>query len=663
MYRRNEYVALGEYRRGDSRLSWRTDVTDLDGEDYEWHEDRSKRQVGYISSAFIISYLLVFLTIVAATLAVIVFIKTRHKSGSLLSNQSINLYTGHCDSSLHTYNLIGHFLINSLGTIVLASSNYLQQICSSPDFKTIKKRIEEGKDLKFGSNSPSSVFRQKKSLTFLWISLLLTSLPLHIMINGILGYAVNSIPATSSAIQVTTPGAADTPSYATNWTVVPADQCAPLLIQSMAYVTSFQNITILVNPNPAAPFSFYNDFMQEAGTLTYPYVPTASDISICYINPVNSECQLTVRWFPLLCTAGALLIKATIAFIALHRHEHFRRRIFNSLGDMIAFGSRHRNLRERAARDTDMLNSQPCRELKIRWRQALGRLDLLIAIFWWTSSVGVLSFGLFEWFTAGGSITWSDRFKRFGLGSVDPSTSFVPEGSNYGGNASTFPVQVILANCPQLWLSIGYLLWNNQISRIWMEREWRLFYRHAKKPRVSYPLEGKNPGIRATRWLQLPYWVTFILMGLNTVLHWLVSQTLFVVEILATQTKPAKFYLNFSPFAIVCVGGASTILVLGMTIFYFVPIKTWMPLMAGSLRTVLTSCLHLPPPLPEGGIMWGDISSERERLAGFGEVAADLVPGATYPGNRELEPKHLRNRGSVATFRSYAESERVPFIR
>lgn len=153
-------------------------------------------------------------------------------------------------------------------------------------------------------------------------------------------------------------------------------------------------------------------------------------------------------------------------------------------------------------------------------------------------------------------------------------------------------------------------------------------------------------------------------MALNTVLHWLVSQTLFVVEILPNQQKPANFYLNFSPLAIICVGGASTILVLGMTIFYFVPIKSWMPLMAGSLRTVLESCLYLPsPPLPKGGIMWGDISTERQRLAGFGILAAELVPGAIYPGNRELEPRNLRSRGSVTTFASYGDSDRIPLIR
>jgi hypothetical protein len=286
-----------------------------------------------------------------------------------------------------------------------------------------------------------------------------------------------------------------------------------------------------------------------------------------------------------------------------------------------------------------------------------------VAIFWWVSALGVLSFGIFELFSVGGRIGWKDRFKRFGLGTIDPATSIINSGSSYTGSPSTFPLQVIIANCPQLWLSIGYLLWNNQLSRIYMEREWRQFYHQRIRPRVSYPLIRKEPGLRSTRWLQLPYGISIILMIVNTILHWLVSQTLFVVEILPTATKPANFYLNFSPFAIVCVGGASTLLVLGITIFYFIRFKTWMPLMAGSLRIVLESCRYLPTPkdldgritLPKDGIMWGDISTQTERRAGFDADASPLVTGAIYPDNRELEAIHIRrlpvrDRGSISTF-------------
>ena len=652
---RYEFQRIPVNRRdAPSRLSLRSN---LEGPDYEWQKDI--KALGYVSHAFIITYILVFFSIATAVLASIVFVKTRRQSGSLLSVQSITLFTDSCNSSLHTYNLLGHFIINGLGTIILASSNYLQQICSSPNFEHIKKRIENGKDLKFGSNSPGAVFRQSGSLSLLWLVMLITSLPLHIMINGILGYAVTSLSATTQAIQLPTTDLP--PAYAANWTIVPSAQCAQMLVNSIAFVTEFNNITILVNPNSEAPFDFYNNYLTEAASSGNHYVAKASDIQSCYVNEVTSQCELTVRWFPLVCTAAALFVKALIAYIGLYRHSHFRRRIFNCLGDMIALGSRHPHLRQRAA-NAGMFRGQPCRLLRIPWRKALGFWDFLVAVFWWVSALGVLVFGIVEWQIIGQGLNISDRLKRFGLGTIDPTTSIIPGGTYFGdGSANTLPLQILIANSPQLWLSIGYLLWNNQITRIWMEHEWRSFYRHRQPPRVSYNPGEKGSGMKSTRWLQLPYWISALLMAINTVMHWLVSQTLFVVEILASEDNPAVFYLNYSPFAIICVGFAATILVLAITVYYFTPIRTWMPLMGGSLLVVLESCVRLDS-FPDDGIMWGDISTDTLRLAGFGPLANPLVPGVYYPSDRTLEPEHLRHRGSVLSFSSSRSSDQHPLL-
>jgi hypothetical protein len=139
-------------------------------------------------------------------------------------------------------------------------------------------------------------------------------------------------------------------------------------------------------------------------------------------------------------------------------------------------------------------------------------------------------------------------------------------------------------------------------------------------------------GVKPTRWLQLPYWLTGILMTISTIMHWLVSQTLFVVEILGKDSSPGYFYINYSPFAIFSIGVVSTILVVLITIYYFLPVRTWMPLMAGSARVVFESCVRLEPNLPLEGIEWGDVSTPMKRLAGFGNVARELKKGATYPG-------------------------------
>jgi hypothetical protein len=82
------------------------------------------------------------------------------------------------------------------------------------------------------------------------------------------------------------------------------------------------------------------------------------------------------------------------------------------------------------------------------------------------------------------------------------------------------------------------------------------------------------------------------------------------------------------------------VLVFGITFYYFIPIRTWMPLMAGSTRVVFDSCFQLPNTgLPRSGIGWGDISTTNERVAGFGGVVARMVEGVKYPGLISEEPQ------------------------
>jgi hypothetical protein len=147
-------------------------------------------------------------------------------------------------------------------------------------------------------------------------------------------------------------------------------------------------------------------------------------------------------------------------------------------------------------------------------------------------------------------------------------------------------------------------------------------------------INSKEPGVQNAKWLQLPYWVTGVLMSISVFLHWLVSQTLFVVEIYFTDaTMASVFHLHYSPLAIISAGTIATILVFGMTVYYFVPTATWMPLMAGSTKVVFDSCFRLPRDgLPRTGIGWGDISAGNDRVAGFGAVVTKMEEGVKYPG-------------------------------
>ena len=596
------------------------------------------RQDGHVKTAVIVSYILIIAGVIASLVTIIALMMTRQDKSSTMFPQSFPVFKTSCDSRrLQFNNLFAHLFVNTIGTMILGLSNYIQQMCASPTIEEVSDGFRKHGDVVFGSNSASAVFRLgQRTLSAAWIGLMVTSLPLHITLNGITGFAAKSVLADRLAL---TPSQINllSPTWL-SWNNVTAEGCANLLVSSRAHVTNFDNITILIKDGlPDDAVSYYNGSGES-------YYAQASDIINCYVNMIPSECQLSVRWFPLLFTSIAIIAKATIVSVLIRCHSHFQIPQFSTLGDMIVLGARHPELRQFLSDDVTprgaIFEGPYCRQ-KLPWRRALGVSDFVVACFWWTTAIAVTTLGTYSWYNVVGGLNLSMRLKRFGLGTEDPATSIVSGSLGRPFHQGVpFALQVIIANLPQVWSTICYLTWNNQITRIWLELEWRSYYRAHIRPQVS--INSKEPGVQNARWLQLPYWLTGVLMSISVLLHWLVSQTLFVVEIYFTDSVIASvFHLHYSPLAIILVGTIATTLAFGLTVYYFVPITTWMPLMAGSTKVVFDSCFRLPSDgLPRTGIGWGDISVGNDRVAGFGTVVAKMVEGVKYPGliSEEIQP-------------------------
>ena len=123
--------------------------------------------------------------------------------------------------------------------------------------------------------------------------------------------------------------------------------------------------------------------------------------------------------------------------------------------------------------------------------------------------------------------------------------------------------------------------------------------------------------------------MTGFLMTLSIFLHWLVSQSLFLFG--GLSARPLHIW---SPRGVVIIIAISSVMILGMTIHWFIPVRTRMPLMGGSAYAVLDASSYLQEPLPRDGIQWGDISTVSERIAGFGQSVGDLEDGAEYPSSK-----------------------------
>ena len=92
---------------------------------------------------------------------------------------------------------------------------------------------------------------------------------------------------------------------------------------------------------------------------------------------------------------------------------------------------------------------------------------------------------------------------------------------------ATLAANALLANTPQLIVSLLYLLYNDCFTRMLLAYEYSKFASDRKALRVSSP-RGQQ---RSTFWLQLPYRYILPIMTAMVLLHWLISRSIFLVQL------------------------------------------------------------------------------------------------------------------------------------
>ncbi|KAF2028392.1 hypothetical protein EK21DRAFT_27986, partial [Setomelanomma holmii] len=84
----------------------------------------------------------------------------------------------------------------------------------------------------------------------------------------------------------------------------------------------------------------------------------------------------------------------------------------------------------------------------------------------------------------------------------------------------------MVVNSPQLVLSWVYFSYNGLLTLLALAREWESYALHRKGLRISGVPQGAQ---RSTYFLQLPYRIGLPFMAISAFLHWLVSQSFFLV--------------------------------------------------------------------------------------------------------------------------------------
>ena len=171
--------------------------------------------------------------------------------------------------------------------------------------------------------------------------------------------------------------------------------------------------------------------------------------------------------------------------------------------------------------------------------------------------------GEFKYIQHGATFTASD-FWASGLGKPDARFLVGPpfdSRTNWniydeGITATQFYRNVILANIPQLFLSIAYITYNRHLTCMLSAREYCWF---AQKPRALRVSGHPQPGQKGAYLLSLPFWYGTTMQVTSALLHYLVSQAIFLanVKVVNSYGAPTAWSLSqvgYSPVGLLSVG-------------------------------------------------------------------------------------------------------------
>lgn len=178
---------------------------------------------------------------------------------------------------------------------------------------------------------------------------------------------------------------------------------------------------------------------------------------------------------------------------------------------------------------------------------------------------------------------------QLGFGTINPE--IVLSTQNFG----TVITVSLLANTPQLVLAIVYYFYNGILVSIFTAREYCFFAFETRHLRVATPA-----GDQLGPWLLgMPFGWGIAFNILQTLLHWLISQSLFVVDILISNengmpdfNRDSILNCGFSPLAVTCALVVILVMFLAIIILGLIKLPRGSPPLAGNCSAAITAACH-----------------------------------------------------------------------
>ncbi|PGH17413.1 hypothetical protein AJ80_04783 [Polytolypa hystricis UAMH7299] len=241
-----------------------------------------------------------------------------------------------------------------------------------------------------------------------------------------------------------------------------------------------------------------------------------------------------------------------------------------------------------------------------RWHLAVSRLRwaafaLIMTICYLLSCIG-LGAGIFYLKERVPSVSISSLWSM-GFGSVNADTLV------YVGESSLVTT-AITANLPQLAMAMLYFVNNGIIASMFIAADWSCFAFKSQTLMVTSPA-GKQ---RGTWFFGAPMTYGVPLLTIHTLLHWLVSQSLFIVQAeVYDDDKPPTRRSNcgYSPIAMIFTLIAGSLIILSAVVLGFRKFKPGSPPVVSTCSAAISATCHLLTPRDEKVVYqelrWGEI--------------------------------------------------------
>ncbi|KAL9092893.1 MAG: hypothetical protein Q9165_004311 [Trypethelium subeluteriae] len=589
-----------------------------------------------------------------------------HAPGRSYDNSGrLTLFFGSCSKAQHI-NIIVHFIINALSTVLLSASNYCMQCLSAPTRTEVNRVHAKKAWADIGVPSIRNLRLIERRKVILWGLLSLSSLPLHLLYNSAV---INSIAAWEYQVIL----ANDTFVQDDLWQRSVAGNISPQVIQIhdtffsepspqrldtddciSAYGQSFQTarsdvVLVYENGINISDGTAWNDggglltlestYIEEGGTdpteqfswmcpdhhgedleisdlplcsSEIPHIKTDAGnwapfygavVSYCLSKPQPELCEVN---FSLPIAIVVILLNGFKAIIMGITAFTSKEQPLVTVGDGIASFLRikdttvsHMCLSSRR----DFGKRKNCRRLLSQ--QALPQLWVAQRTRWFRAAsrmrwIAVIALYLIALITCASLLGYGTSvlepnpgfgyFWNLGLGAVNTNTMIdwtIPSQGVSGVVGNT-----LVANVPQVILSFIYFTYNGLFTCMLLAREYSDFTLERKGLRVSGVPKGHQ---RSSYFLQLPYRFSLPLMALSGLLHWLVSESIFLVSINVYSTLRETGYATmmtcgYSPAAILLVILAGIAMVATILVFGSFRLKPGVPVASSCSLAIAAAC-------------------------------------------------------------------------